>query len=71
MVYCLLNKTLFKSGIICVSDLLFDLNNSDSYNIISKQVRKVNFLAYMGSPRHAIPSHLKRVVTLLCQAPYH
>ena len=36
-------KTFFDSGIICVNDLRFDLNNLDSYNIISKQVGKVNF----------------------------
>ena len=52
-------KTFFESGIICINDLLFDLNNIDSYNIISKKVTgKVNFLTWAGL-RHAIPSHLK------------
>ena len=52
-------KTFFESGIICVNDLLFDLNNINSYNIISKNVAgKVNFLTWAGL-RHAIPSHLK------------
>ena len=51
-------KTFFESGIICVNDLLFDLNNLNSYNIISKHVGKVNFLAWAGL-RHAIPSHSK------------
>ena len=51
-------KTFFESGIICVNDLLFDLNNINSYNIISKNVGKVNFLTLAGL-RHALPSHLK------------
>ena len=51
-------KSFFESNIICVNDLLFHLNNLDSYNIISKQVGKVNFLTWAGL-RHAIPSHLK------------
>ena len=38
--------------------LLFYLSNLDSYNIISKQVGKVNFLTWRGL-RHAIPSNLK------------
>ena len=51
-------KTFCESGIICVNDLLFDLNNINSCNIISTNVGKVNFLTWAG-PRHAIPSHLK------------
>ena len=51
-------KSFFESGIICVNDPLFDLNNLNSYNIISKHVGKVNFLTWAGL-RHAIPSHLK------------
>ena len=34
------------------------MNNLDSYNIISKEVGKINFLTWAGL-RHAIPSHLK------------
>ena len=62
-------KTFFESDIICVNDLLFDLNNINSYNIISTNagahrdglltnVGKVNFLTWAGLC-HAIPSHLK------------
>ena len=51
-------ETFFESNIICINDLLFHLNNLDSYNIISKQVGKINFLTWAGL-RHAIPSHLK------------
>ena len=51
-------KTFFDSYIICVNDLLFHLNNLDSYNIIPWHVGKVNFVTRAGL-RHAIPSHLK------------
>ena len=51
-------KTFFESGIIRVNDLLFDLNNINSYNLISTNAGKVNFLTWAGL-RHAIPSHLK------------
>ena len=34
------------------------MNNLDLYNVIYKQVGKVNFLTWVGL-RHAIPSHLK------------
>ena len=50
-------KTFLESGIICVNDLLFDLININSYNIIYKNVAgEVNCLTWAGL-RHAIPSH--------------
>jgi len=51
-------KTFFESGFIHVTDLRFDLNTTESYNIISKKIEKANFLVWAGL-RHAIPSHLK------------
>ena len=51
-------ETVFDSYIICVNDLLFHLNNLDSYNIIPWHVGKFNYVAWAGL-RHAIPSHLK------------
>ena len=51
-------KTFFEAGIVYVNDLLFELNNIDSYNLISDRVRKTNFLIWAGL-RHAIPSYLK------------
>ena len=51
-------KIFFESGIIYVNDLLFELNNIDSYNVISNIINKTNFLVWAGL-RHAIPSHLK------------
>ena len=51
-------KNFFKSSIIYVNDLLFELNNIDSYNVILNIINKTNFLVWAGL-RHAIPSHLK------------
>ena len=51
-------ETFFESAIIYINDLLFDLNNINSYNIISKNVGKVNFLTWAGL-RHAIKHKIK------------
>ena len=51
-------KNFFESGIIYVNDLLFELNNVDSYNVILNIINKTNSLVWAGL-RHAIPSHLK------------
>ena len=48
----------FESAIIYVNDLLFGLNNKDTYNVILNIINKTNFLVWAGL-RHAIPSHLK------------
>ena len=50
-------KNFFESGIIYVNDLLFELNNIDSYHVILNIINKANFLVWAGL-RHAIPSHL-------------
>ena len=46
-------KNFFESGIIYVNDLLFHLNNTDSFNIISKKISTTNVLIWAG------PSQLK------------
>ena len=51
-------KNFFESDIIYVNDLLFELNNVDSYNVILNIINKTNFLVWAGL-RHAIPCHLK------------
>ena len=51
-------KNFFESGIIYINNLLFELNNIDSYNVILNIINKTNFLVWAGL-RHAIPSHLK------------
>ena len=37
-------KTFFESGITHVTDFRFDLNITESYNIATKKVKKVNIL---------------------------
>ena len=51
-------KNYFKSGIIYIHDLLFNLNRTDSYHYISNKIVKSNFLQWAGL-RHSVPSHLK------------
>ena len=51
-------KNFFESGIIYVNDLLFHLNNTDSLNIISKKISRINVLIWAGL-RHSVPSLLK------------
>jgi len=41
-----------------VTDIRFDLNTTESYNTISKEIEKAIFLVWAGLG-HAIPSHLK------------
>ena len=51
-------KTFFESGVTHVTDLRFDLNTTESYHIIPKNIERTNFIAWAGL-RHAIASHLK------------
>ena len=51
-------KTYYNSGVCTVYDLLLNLNNIDSFNVITKKNKKVNFLTWTGL-RHSIPSNLK------------
>jgi len=53
-------KNYFKSGIIYIHDLLFNLNTIDSYNYVLNKIDKSNFLQWAGL-RHSIPSHLKEI----------
>ena len=54
-------KTFFESGIICVNDLLFDLNNLNSYNIISKRVGKHIFYHILFAVNHILDSNKSKV----------
>ena len=49
-------KRYFNYGIQIVGDLRFDLN-TDSYELIAKQIRKTNFLEWTGLP-HSVPLDL-------------
>ena len=52
-------KKFFESDIVYINDLLFDLNNIDSFEMISIKVKRTNLLTWAGL-RHAIPPHLKK-----------
>ena len=52
-------KTYYNSGIFTVNDLLLNLDNINSFDIIRKKLnKKANFLTWTGL-RHSIPSSLK------------
>ena len=51
-------KNFFDSGIVLASDLLFNLNSTESFNIIKNRVGKTNFLTWAGL-RHAVPRKFK------------
>jgi len=53
-------KNYFKSGIINIHDLLFNLNTIDSYDYFSNKIDKSNFLQWAGL-RHSIPSQFKEI----------
>ena len=55
-------KNFFDSGIVLVSDLLFNLTNTESFNIIRNRIDKTNFLIWAGL-RHAVPRELKNNTT--------
>ena len=51
-------KSYFEAGVVHISDLSFDLNNKDSFSLVSNRISKTNFLVWAGLP-HSIPSILK------------
>ena len=50
-------------GIQTVSDLRFDLNNIDSYELIAKNIERTNFLEWTGL-RHSVPFNLRNLGTV-------
>ena len=48
----------YSSGIITIENLRFDLNNTESFELIAKGIEKTNFLEWTDL-RHSIPSRLK------------
>ena len=51
-------KKYYDIGIWEIGDLHFDLNNTESYEQIAKNVKKTNFLEWT-SIRHSIPTNLR------------
>jgi len=51
-------KAFFESGLAYATDLLFDLNTTESYHVISTKIKKTNLLVWVWF-RHVIAPHLK------------
>ena len=51
-------KNYFDSDFLYVSDLLFNLNNTESFDVIVKKIRKTNFLVWTRL-RFSVPNYLK------------
>ena len=64
------SKNDFDSDFLYVSDLLFNLNNTESFDVIVKKIRKTNFLVWTGL-RFSVPNYLKNniIVALHQQRP--
>jgi len=54
----LVYKRYFNHRIQMVGDLRFDLNNIDSYELITKHIKKMNFLEWTGLC-HSVPVNLR------------
>ena len=52
-------KILFEQGVVFVDDLLFELNATNCFTIVSNKISKVNYLTYAGLC-HSVPTHLKK-----------
>ena len=55
-----LAKIIFTS-IFYVSDLLFNLNNTESFDVIVKKIRETDFLVWTG-PHYSVPNYLNLTI---------
>ena len=62
-------KNFFDSGIVLVSNLLFNLTNTESFNIIRNRIDKTNFFIWAGH-RHAVPRELKKIIRFHVRSHY-
>ena len=53
-----IKKKLFEQDVIFVNDLLFELDTTNSFTIVSNKISKINYLIWAGL-RHSVPKHLK------------
>lgn len=51
-------KSYFEAGVVNISDLFFDLNNKDSFSLVSNRISRPNISVWAGL-RHSIPFILK------------
>ena len=49
-------KKLFEQDFIFVNDLLFELDTTNTFTIISNKISKINYLIWAGL-RHSVPKH--------------
>ena len=49
-------KKLFEQDVIFVNDLLFELDTTNSFTIVSNKISKINYLIWAGL-RHSVPKH--------------
>ena len=64
-------KNYCDSDIFYVKDLLFNLNNTESFDVIAKKIWKTNFLIWTGL-RYSVPNYLKNniiIATLSSTSP--
>ena len=52
-------KQLFEQDVIFVNDLLFELDTTNSFTIVSNKISKISYLIWAGR-RHSVPTHLKK-----------
>ena len=53
-----IKKKLFEQDVIFINDLLFELDTTNSFTIVSNKISKINYLNWAGI-RHSVPKHLK------------
>ena len=51
-------KKLFEQDIIFIKDLLFELDTTNSFTIVSNKISKISYLIWAGL-RHSVPTDLK------------
>ena len=51
-------KKLFQQDIIFVKDLLFELDTTNSFTIVTNKISKISYLIWAGL-RHSVPTDLK------------
>ena len=61
-------KNYFDSNLFYVSDLLFYLNSTESFDVIAKKIRKTNFLVWTGL-HYSVPNYLKSNIITATPSP--
>ena len=51
-------EKIFEKDVIFVNDLLFEIDTTNSFTIVSNKISKINYLLWAGL-RHSVPTNLK------------